>query len=398
MEKICGIIAEYNPFHNGHAFHIQKAKEASGASHVIVAMSGNYVQRGEPALIDKYARTKAALLGGADVVLELPTPYAASSAEYFAAAGVYTLAQTGVVQSICFGAETEDLQLLKDIAARLVSEDEAFKEALKSNLQKGYSFPKARANALCQGEKSEAIREAIATPNNILAIEYLKAIKRYNLDIDAHIVLRKGAGHDDAVASDNFASASFIRNQIFEGNVNAVASFIPNYSFDSLLEAVNMGDINHLDNFTPFFHYALLNEEDLTSFLGVSQAIASRLKKAASKHYEITCILNAAKCKNITMSALRRATLHIVLGTPKKFEALPPQYIRILGFRRDKTHLLAKIQAKAASKVVLNLKDVEGLPPFVKETLEREYKSTQLYNIAKKQSKPRELSVPLVII
>lgn len=207
--KVIGIIAEYNPFHNGHAYQIREIKKRTGADYVIAAMSGDFVQRGAPAVIDKYARAKMALSCGIDLVLELPVLWATSSAESFAMAGVTMFEKTGCVDGICFGAETDNLPLLSMAADILADEPDAYRDALLSNIKRGLNFPRARASALLHAlpesdadtSMADELQEALDSPNNILAIEYLKALKRRGSAMVPLLLKREGAGYHDTAIS-----------------------------------------------------------------------------------------------------------------------------------------------------------------------------------------------------
>lgn len=220
--KVIGIIAEYNPFHNGHAYQIAEIRKRTGADYIVVAMSGDFVQRGTPAIIDKYTRTNMALSCGADLILELPTLWATASAEDFAMAGVTLFDKMGCVDGICFGAETDNLDLLSSLADILANEPEDYRELLSSYIKEGLTFPAARAKALvnhltassradelCKADaqiSTEAISSIINEPNNILAIEYLKALKRRHSSLKPYLIKREGAGYHDATIYDNMTA------------------------------------------------------------------------------------------------------------------------------------------------------------------------------------------------
>ncbi len=224
--KVIGIIAEYNPFHNGHAYQLETLKKEIGADHAIVAMSGNFVQRGAPALLEKYSRAQAALNCGADLVLELPALYATSSAEYFAKGGVSLLKNTGVVTHLCFGTENSPYGILLAAAETLLRQPAAFREALKAELKKGRSFPAARLAALrsyfsangspAAGPLADLLADALSSPNNILAVEYLKAVFRDAPGLIPFPLARKGGGHRSASLEGGYGPASAIRARLKE--------------------------------------------------------------------------------------------------------------------------------------------------------------------------------------
>ena len=212
--KACGIVAEYNPLHTGHVYQMNKARQISQADCIIVVMSGNFVQRGEPAVIDKYARTRAALKAGADIVVELPVYYALSSAENFARGAVLTLNEMKAA-SICFGAETDNADRLAKISHAIISESPEYKAILNKALAEGLSYPAARQTALL--EYLPECKNIISGSNNILAIEYIKAILGNNLKMTYYPVLREGAGYNDVTDNAEYASAFGIRKMIMSG-------------------------------------------------------------------------------------------------------------------------------------------------------------------------------------
>ena len=209
--KACGIVAEYNPLHTGHVYQMNKARQISQGDCIIVVMSGNFVQRGEPAVIDKYARTSAALKAGADIVVELPVYYALSSAENFAKGAVLTL-NTMKAASICFGAETDNADCLAKISRTIISESPEYKAILNKTLAEGLSYPAARQTALL--EYLPECKDIITGSNNILAIEYIKAILYNNLNMTYYPVLREGAGYNDDTDTAEYASAFGIRKML----------------------------------------------------------------------------------------------------------------------------------------------------------------------------------------
>jgi len=352
MDKVCGIVTEYNPFHNGHGHHLAQSRRLTGADCVVAVMSGDFVMRGEPALVDKYVRARMALLGGVDLVLELPVAWATASAEGFADGAIRTLAACGVVDSICFGSELGDAAPLVDIARFLSCETRDFKAELRRGLVAGLSFPAARAGAVCAilGESAGAI---IRHPNNILGIEYLKAIIRHDLPIVPYTSMRYGTAHNSPDFDGDSASAGAIRRHLLGGgNPAQLAPLMPQSSYELLIAQYNAGAINCLDNFSQFFHY------------GLQAAPPSRLKAAANHHYLISDIIKAAKSKDQTHTALQRGVLRIILDISPQKE-IP--HIRILGFRREKEALLRRIHAAATVPVITNLKNAKHLPQLAQE-------------------------------
>ena len=277
--NVIGIIAEYNPFHNGHAYQIAHVRKNLHADYIVVAASGDYVQRGEPALLDKYTRARMALSSGADLVLELPVLWSTASAELFADAGISLFEKTGCVNGICFGAESGDLALLRRIADVLADEPADLKASLKHNLKSGNTFPKAREAALLSyfadaadqdgalPVSTETLSSLLASPNNILALEYLKSLRRRASSITPYLLKREGAAyHETSIrsgASEVPASASAIRHTLFAGGAGASED-----SADGILHhAMPQEALSILQDYRADF--PLLCANDFSSILGI---------------------------------------------------------------------------------------------------------------------------------
>lgn len=408
--SIVGIIAEYNPFHNGHFYHLQHAKLLTASSHTVVVMSPNFVQRGAPAIADKWVRTKMALLSGADLVIELPTPYAVASAEFFATASVSLLHHTGIVDSINFGSESNNIELLKEISKVLLEEPEPFKILLKENLQTGVSFPSARAKAFIDyahfvpnlSNYINEIEEIIKTPNNILGIEYLKALNKLNSPIIPTTLKRKGASYHQAQLSQSLSSATAIRNEIYKGNWDTITGAMPQESYDLLPKDSRLLDLSS------FLCYRLLfsSPENLRHIVGITEGMENRILKAFKETQNIEEMIGKIKSKRFTQTTIQRLLLNIILQVTKTdfntFQrAGGPQYIRVLGFRKSSNQLLTQLKAKATLPLVMNIgKDYKGLPPLARQMLDLEIRSTNLYAALESSSNNINLdyTTPLVII
>ena len=337
--KTLGIVAEYNPFHNGHAFHLDRAKTIVGAKYTIAVMSGNFVQRGEPAIVDKRTRTHMALHAGVDIVLELPLQCAAASAKYFARGAVGLLAATGVVDAIAFGAEAK-LAELKE-AARLVRE-EPYADALKEGLSRGLSYPRARAEAV-----GGRIGDILRGPNNILAIEYINAIEMLEGHIEC-IAIGRTVAHNDGMIG-GFASASCLRRMLLSGQ--DISEFVPNHTRE-LLEAY--GCLHSLDNLSGLFHYRIrmLGPEGLRNIAEVSEGLEHRILRCARETYLISDIITRIKTKRYTQSKIRRIILYIVLGVTRDRLQEPPGCIRLLGMRKGSEELLRRISQASSLPLI----------------------------------------------
>lgn len=356
--KITGIIAEYNPFHQGHAYHLAQARKQTQADFVIVVMSGNYVQRGVPAMFDKYTRAKAALLHGADIVLELPISTSTGSAEFFAKGAISLLLNTGIVTDLCFGSECGNLEILEKVASILENEPEKFQVLLKDYLKSGESFPKARAKALSVYDSSLSF-EFLNQPNNLLGIEYLKAL--YQLDceknIKVHTILRQGSGyHEQNLNASFLASASAIRAALVKSNGTFTEEIIKQLPSAEIYQDY-MGKIPITENaFSLLLLQKLrsLQEEPLQTFFDVNKELSNRIWKNLDSFTSFEQFTDCLKTKNLTRTAISRALLHILLDI-QDYEL--PHSFRILGFRKEATPLLKELSIHGNFPMITKLTD-----------------------------------------
>ena len=383
--KICGIVCEYNPFHNGHYLHIQKTRELLGDdTAVICCMSGNYVQRGEPALLPKHLRAETAVLSGADLVIELPSAYALLSAEGFARSSVYMFNALDIVTDISFGAENSDTELLCDIAS-LLREHSVVQQTL-TELKTGISYAAAREKALYS-----AIREkssVISHPNNILAIEYIKALHDLSSSIEPHAIRRIGASHDSTEQSDGTWSASAIRNTITENpnaNLDIIREYVPEASFDILKSAAKnglcMSDRSSFER-QSFAYLLRLTAQDYTNFPDVSEGLEHRIFNAVKSASCCQDILTAAKTRRYPLSRIRRILLRAYLGITDEMSLAPPPYCRVLAFNQTGQQLLSKLRESSNIPVITKTAHISNLPDRAKTLFNIESLSTDLYNAA----------------
>mgnify|MGYP000274818077 FL=1 len=282
--KIVGIIAEYNPFHNGHQYHIDQALQKTGADAAIVLMSGDFVQRGAPAIAPKHLRAKAALLGGASLILELPVLFSCGSAELFARGAVSIFNSLGCISYLCFGSECGDIKKLNRLARILSEEPEVYRQLLQDELRKGRPFPQARQTALSVYTKDPSLAEILSSPNNTLGIEYLKALRYFKSPIQPFAIPREGSGYHDTDLCETFSSATAIRNRILnpslpEGAFSSVAGQLPPASSDLLRKNYQSSLPVTQDDFSLLLKYRLLCESasSLTDYLDVSKDLANRI-------------------------------------------------------------------------------------------------------------------------
>ncbi len=355
---VIGIVAEYNPFHNGHKLQIDYAKDELGASQVVVAMSGSFTQRGEIACFDKYTRAKAAISGGADVVFELPTIFATSSAREFASAGIQLLYNTGAVDAILFSAECDDKSLFMESATKLVELETTgtLDDDISTHMSSGLSYAKARAAAL----KEHLPSQLLSSPNNILGLEYCRYIVANNLDIDVHIMLRQGNSYDDLSLSGDLSSASAIREHFkLHGRFESVP--------EAAAEIYTENTFVFADDVSEMLHFKLLTTADFSKYLDCNSDLSDRIKNNIKDFVSFHQFCDLLKTKNMEYSRISRALCHILLGiTEDDFENAKAQgyitYLRMLGFSKNGKELLSKIKENGKNTILTN-PDIELIYP-----------------------------------
>ena len=392
--KVTGIIAEYNPFHKGHKYQIDYCKKKLNSDYVIVAMSGDYVQRGTPALLPKHVRAEMALRCGADLVLEMPVSVSTASAEAFAMGGVSMLDGLHIVDSLCFGSEYGEVSALMELAEILVEEPEEYRQLLKEFLSNGLSFPSARCQALTEYFKNphnftgddfdgvltpllNQIVQILNSPNNILGIEYCKALLRLKSNIKPVTLKRQGMGYHETLAEtdgsdrfsctdgNTFASASAIREllkaTLTPETISRIASQVPDEISLLLASSLQRNGFLTEDALDPLLSYCILKEnaDSFCSYLDVSRDLAERIMNRSN---ELNGFLQAAsflKTKELTQSRIQRALLHIILGIREVPATVP--YARVLGFRRESSTLLKEIKDSSSIPLITKLADANSL-------------------------------------
>lgn len=368
--KTVGIIAEYNPFHNGHAYHIKKAKELTGAEYCIVVMSGDFVQRGAPALMDKHLRARIALMNGADLVLELPAYYALGSAEYFAGGAVTLLDKLGVVDSLCFGSECGDVELLKTFARLLLHEDNTFKQTLDHKLRIGHSYPQARNAAIeASAPHLTAHIDILSTPNNILGIEYCKALLKRKSNITPLSIRRAGASYHDESLQTAFCSARALREALkCSGTSEVILNRIPDNARELMEEQYLKTYPVFEDDLSVLMYYQLLSESSggFTGYPDIDRELSDRLLKFLPQYRNFTSFCDILKSKNRTYTRISRSLLHILLKIYREdltYYLSNDQifYARMLGFRESAGPLLSVIKQKTSVPLLSKLADAQNL-------------------------------------
>lgn len=363
MSTVLGIIAEYNPFHNGHLYHLKESKKATGAEYTVAIISGNFTQRGSTSIIDKWKKTEMALQNGVDLIIELPVLYSISSSENFAEGSIKILNSLGIINFLSFGSETSDIKILNNFANILYDEPKEYKKILSNYLDTGLSFPKARENALLEYIKNfedvntnfDNYQNILSSPNNILGIEYLKALKKYKSSIKPVCIKRSIADYNSSDISINtsIASATAIRELIKNKNFNTIKTVIPEKSYSILADCINSGCIiPDLNYFEKEIIYVLrkMSIKEIANLPDVSEGLEFLIKKAVNSCNTLTELLNTIKSKRYTITRLQRILLYALLDISKKDMKLSKEvdspYIRVLGFNDNGKKLISKIMDK----------------------------------------------------
>ena len=382
--KIAGIIAEYNPFHNGHLYHIEETKRRTGCDALVVVMSGDFEQRGVPAVTDRYLRAEAALRCGADVVLELPAYGATASAEDFALAGVRALTGLSCVDVISYGAEDADrgTGTFRSIAQFLLDEPGAFKQTLLAHVREGNSYARARSMALAEFFPEAA--ELLAKPNNILAVEYEKAILTTGSAVATCAISRSDLGYHDTTV-DSVCSATAIRNALAEGGLipaeTVPAEVLPLYSDITATSAVTADDFSDM----LFAELSSHTPETLSAIYDVPADLANRILEQARLPFTWTSLAESVKCKAYTRSRIDRALchclLHLTTADADIFRVGDLPYLRVLGFRKDAEQLISAMERSSRIPLLVRfLRDSGRLQEESTEILATDLRASALYS------------------
>ncbi len=387
--KISAVISEFNPFHSGHKYLIDKIRE-NGATHIVAVMSGNYVQRGECAVFSKWDRAKCALENGVDLVVENPLIYATASAQRFAFGAVGVIKGLGVVDELCFGSESGEIEKLIKVSGLIEKDD--YSDLLQRYLKDGNSFPKARELAISE-KYGKDIGDIISKPNNILACEYISECLKADMDIGFFTTKRIGVQHDSLLENQGYYSASNLR-QMLKDNLK---------SNDKLFEDIRNGC--KVYDFTLLETAILVKLKSLTldKFLNlpdVSEGMENRLFSAAQNSSSLEEFYNSVKTKRYTHSRIRRICLCVLLGIEKDDVSRPVPYVRVIGFN-DKGKEILKISKKEASlPIVMKYSDLKDLDDNAKQIFNKESFATDVFSLAtlEKESSGREKTENIIKI
>ncbi len=362
------VISEFNPFHNGHKYLLEAAKQKTGAEYTVCFMSGNFVQRGEIAFADKHTRAAAAVRHGADLVIQLPTAHTVAGASVFAGAGVFCANALGVPTSLCFGSESDDITPLFNLAN---ADTDTLSEALRQRVKQGKSYGAALMDAYSKVDPAGAL--LLTSPNNLLAFEYIKAIVNQKSDISAVNILRKGTAHDSNAVDGEFASASYIRQ-------NGGDKFMP--------EKIE-GQINK-ERFDTLLLYSIMSKtpDELVKFADMTEGLENRFYEGIKTAKTPEELFLTVKSKRYTHAKIRRSALSVLLQNPKGLCKTPVPYLKVLAFNDKGRALLKELQNTCSLPIVTKASDGEAID---KRHFALECRATDLYSFCRYDKKPMGL-------
>ena len=396
--NLLGLVVEYNPFHNGHKYHLEKSKEITNATHTVAIMSGSFLQRGEPALFDKYTRAEIAVKNGVDLVIELPTLYACQSAEIFSHGAVATLNSLNCVNSLCFGSEEGNIDILQTISEILVKEPSDFKTTLKNFLDEGIVFPVARSKALYEYIKNnhllelseDELQQVLNSSNNILGIEYIKSLIKLNSSIKPYTITRIASKYNSTDIESNICSATAIRNSLKDNtDLKLIENVVPLHTFNEINHKINT-------NFNPVFDYMfydllsstiIRDVDNLTKYFEVNEGIENKIYSNVFTSKNLEELINSTKSKRYTMTKIKRTLNNILLGINrddvikvKDLDKVP--YIRILAFNNKGREIIKKIKTSSDIEIITKFSKISHVDDPIFDTLIKyDLKSSNMYNL-----------------
>lgn len=390
--KVLGIVSEYNPFHYGHLYHLKKSKNITKSDSSIAVMSGSFVQRGEPSFIDKWTKTKMAVDNGIDLVLELPLIFSTQSAEFFAYGGIKLLDSLKIVDYISFGSELGKLKPLKFVAEIFAKEPYYFKMMLKKYLDEGNSYSVSRSLALedfliKKGYKNYNYVNILKSPNNILAIEYLKALYKIESNIKPFTIKRRGSDYNEELFSNKCASATAIRKKVFESNLEEIKDYLPKATYYHLNNYLKQyKSFNKIENYSEIFLYLLrtIDKKDLSKIMDIEDGLENRIIKHSLKYNDIIKIIENTVTKRYPKTRIQRILIHLLIGlNGESFFKLKndyPEYIRVLGMNEKGMELLKKIKQNTDIPIINKFADYKkNKKPRLNEIINYDKIGTDLY-------------------
>ena len=370
--KVAGVIAEFDPFHNGHAYFLRRVRELTSADFIVAVMSGDFTQRGNTAVMGKRLRARAAMKNGADIVIELPVQYSTASAEVFALGGVSVLNALGCVDCLCFGTENDDIEALSSAADILSRESDGFRESLDDNLRSGMSFPAARMKALRDTGCGGDMEELLCRPNNILAVEYIKALKSLDSMIKPLCIKRAAVDHDSSNTYGIYSSAKNIRQTLrLTGTFDSVERYLPENTLTFLRECFSVVFPLYDDDLSLLMKYRLLTESaySLMKYADMNADLAKRMINKRHEFRDVSRFTELIKTRNLTYTRISRAMLHVLLDITRDDmklyrDAGTTGYARVLGFNKEASALLDEINEKASVPVISRLSEHKKSPVY----------------------------------
>lgn len=386
--KAVGLVVEYNPFHNGHFFHVEQAKILSNADAVIAVMSGPFLQRGEPALLSKWHRARMALLGGVDIVFELPYAFATQKAETFARGAIDILASSGC-DYVCFGSESGHIDNFYSTLHFIKKNQEIYDHLIRKNMNGGMSYPSATSLAFQELGPSSGMVD-LSKPNNILGFQYIRAIEELRLPMTPLTIARKNAGyHDSELSTTDIASATSIRKSIFsnDGQLDELSSYVPTTTYSELLDyEKRFGQFVHWENYWPLLQYRLLttDKRELARIYEVEEGIENRLLQTVEKANSFSEFMTLLKTKRYTRTRLQRLCVHILTNTNKaemKERSNRPSYLRLLGMTDMGRQYLNKWKKHTSLPIVSRLASYDG------DEMQLDIKAAKTYSLGMPKNK-----------
>ena len=395
--NLLGLVVEYNPFHNGHKYHLEKSKELAKATHTMAIMSGSFLQRGEPALLDKYTRAEIAVKNGVDLVVELPTLYSCQSAEIFSHGAIATLNSLNCVNSVCFGSEEGNVEILYTIAEILVKEPKDFKISLKKYLDEGLVFPIARSKSLYDyinknnllNLKEDELQKVLNSSNNILGIEYIKSLIKLNSSIKPFTITRVASAYNSKDIESNICSATAIRNSLKNNtNLEIIKNVVPP-TFEEI-----ENKINH--NFNPVFDcdfYDILSSTiirdypNLNNYFEVNEGIENKIYSNIFTSKNLEELINSTKSKRYTMTKIKRTLNNILLGINKDDvmkvkDLFQIPYIRVLAFNNKGREIIKKIKNSSDIEIITKFSKISHVnDPLFDTLIKYDLKASNMYNM-----------------
>lgn len=375
---VSAVICEFNPFHNGHLYLINKMRE-QGSTHVVAVMSGNYTQRGDPAIISKQMRARTAIECGADLVAELPVPFAVSSAEKFASAGVSIIDGMGCVDNLYFGAECAEQDMLTKICA-VLNKDETV-SLVKDEMKRGVTYAVAVGDVV-QSFLGRNAADELRKPNNILAVEYIKALSRMNSKVKPVPIQRISVDHDSTSANENMASASYIRNCILSGE--DISKFVPGECMRIITEEIRQSRCPVTAKAFErelFIRLRGMTSEQLKNIAEVGEGIENKILSSANNFCSYNDLLNNVKSKRYTHARIRRILLYALLGIDKKLQSRMPEYIKVIGFNKRGAQVLKRIKSEGKLPIITKISEQKRITKQSQLTLlAKEKEADNIYN------------------